>query len=337
MSKVTQAVIMVGGKGTRLRPLTDTMSKPILPVLDRPCLSYLIRSMVDGGIKEIILACGYRSEQMAEAIGDGSEYGIKIEYSYEDGPMGTAGAMKLLEDRLDDVFVAANGDVMASLDLKGEIETHTSSGASVTILLNAVDNPTEFGIARTDEDNRILEFKEKPKPEEVFSNLINAGVYIVNKDVLSFVPKGQMYDFSKELIPVLMERGYRIQGHMLNGVWIDVGRPSDLIRANKVMAERCAKISDRKEFGDSQIDGIFYAGKGCEIISSVLHDSVISQHSKIVKTEMSDSLIFQGCHIEGSDVRNSIIGKDCVIRNSTIEGQVLGDGTRIENNKEMLP
>jgi Nucleoside-diphosphate-sugar pyrophosphorylase involved in lipopolysaccharide biosynthesis/translation initiation factor 2B, gamma/epsilon subunits (eIF-2Bgamma/eIF-2Bepsilon) len=188
MGKVRQAVIMVGGKGTRLRPLTDTCPKPILPVLDRPCLDYLVESLAKGGVEEIILACGYRSEQVPLAIGDGSDRNISIEYSYEDVPMGTAGAIKILEDRLDDVFIGVNGDMFAEIDVKKQIDEHFSSGACITIALTPVENPCEFGIARVDETGRILEFKEKPKPEEVFSNLINAGLYVVNKDVMKLVP-----------------------------------------------------------------------------------------------------------------------------------------------------
>ena len=141
VGKVRQAVVMVGGKGTRLLPLTETKPKIILPVADRPCLWYLLRSLAKAGIEEVILACGYKSEQMRDAIGDGSDLGISIVYSYEDEPLGTGGAMKLVEDRLDDVFVAANGDVFASIDVSAEIEEHIRSEAFVTIALTPVENP----------------------------------------------------------------------------------------------------------------------------------------------------------------------------------------------------
>ena len=313
MGKVRQAVIMVGGKGTRLRPLTDTCPKPILPVLDRPCLDYLVESLAKAGIEEIILACGYRSEQVPAAIGDGSDRNISIEYSYEDVPMGTAGAIKILEDRLDDVFVAVNGDMFAEIDVKKQIEEHFRSNACITIALTPVENPCEFGIARTDETGRILEFKEKPKPEEVFSNLINAGLYVVSKDVMELVPKDQMYDFSKELVTDLIGRGRKIQGHRINGLWRDVGRPSDLLETNIIMAH----MKDPNSV---------YTGKDSKVAGSVVSEAVISRNSTITDSEITRTLIMEGSSVKGSKISGSIIGKGCSITDCIISNTVLGDG-----------
>lgn len=334
MNRVHQAVIMVGGKGTRLRPLTDNRPKPILPVLDKPCLGYLIDSFIDAGIDEIILACCYRSEQMVASIGDGSDRNVVIRYSYEDRPMGTAGAMKLLEDQLDDVFVAANGDVFADINLNEEIEKHFCTDSAVTLALTSVDNPTEFGIVRQDGDGRILEFKEKPKPKEVFSNQINAGVYVIDRDVLSFIPKGKMFDFSKELIPVLMEKGYRIQGHNISGTWMDVGRPKDLLRANLLSAETRYKGHD---WGDAVIsDRIvepFYMGKNSKVESSDIGNSVIMKGVSISDSKIHGSVIMAGCIIEKSTIIDSILGEGVIVADgANISNSVIGDGTVISEN-----
>ena len=329
MGKVRQAVIMVGGKGTRLRPLTETCPKPILPVLDRPCLDYLIESLAKGGITHIILACGYRSEQVPKAIGDGSDRGILIEYSYEDVPMGTAGAIKLLEDRLDDVFVAANGDLFADIDVKEQVNEHFRSDACITIALTPVDNPCEFGIARVDETGRILEFKEKPKPEEVFSNLINAGVYVVNKSVLSLVPKGKMHDFSKDLVIELLGKGDRIQGHMINGLWKDVGRPSDLIETNLIMAGRHSSPSKAI---DSSVTPPVFIGKDAAVKGSKLSSAVISKNSTIDGSRITGSLIMESSNVHNATVTGSIIGKGCTISDCEVHNEVLGDGT-VRNGK----
>lgn len=338
MNKIRQAVIMVGGKGTRLRPLTETRPKPVLPVLDKPCLMYLIESMANAGIDEVILACGYKSEKLVAEIGDGKELGIRISYSYEDEPMGTAGAIKLIEDCLDDVFIAANGDVFADIDVAKEIDIHRRTKATVTLALTPVDNPCEFGIARIEEDGRISEFREKPKPEEVFSNLINAGVYVVEKRVMSEVPEDRAFDFSKELIPILMSQGERIQSYRLEGNWRDVGRPSDLFGANLDMA---AKRHGKREwvgenFSGSEIEKPFYAGKDVILKETQASSSIILKGSKVLHSNLKDTLIMQNCSIESSKIFGSILGEGCIVgESSVIIDSVLGDGTLVKPNSKI--
>ncbi len=323
--RVKQAVVMVGGMGTRLLPLTESRPKIILPVADRPCLWYLLRSLARGGVTEVVLACGYKSELMRSAIGDGSDLGLSIEYSYEDEPRGTGGAMKLVEDRLDETFVSANGDVFASMDVAGEIRTHFEASAAVTIALTPVDNPCEFGIVRTAEDGEILEFKEKPRPEEVFSNLINAGVYVLQRDVLDNVPEDTFFDFSKDLVPSLMAQGRRIQGHRIEGVWMDVGRPRDLLRANLAVADM-----ERRELDGStgcSAEGSFYIGDGASVAGTSLTDSVILGGADVRATRLDRTLVMGGCRIYGADIRNSILGEGCVVCNGAkVLNAVLHDG-----------
>ena len=324
---------MVGGKGTRLRPLTNDRPKPILPVLDRPCLSYLIESLAEGGIEEVFLACGYRSEKMATAIGDGAAEGIHIEYSYEDSPAGTAGAIKLLENRLDDTFVAANGDVFADIDLKRQICEHSRTGASLTMSLTRADNPREFGIARLDDERRIHEFKEKPKPEEVFSNLVNAGIYVVEKDILRYIPAERMYDFSKELTPNIMDLGYKVYGHMLDGIWMDIGRPKDLLESNVLMADRMFGRREWDGTSGSKITGPFYLGYGGSVSDSEIISSVISKGSTIRNSSISGSLIMADCYVSHATISGSILGEGCIIKNGAkITDSVLADGTVAEEN-----
>lgn len=334
-AKVRQAVVMVGGKGTRLLPLTETHPKIILPVADHPCLWYLLRSLARAGIEEVILACGYKSEQMRAAIGDGSDLGLRIIYSYEDEPLGTCGAMKLVEDRLDDVFVAANGDVFASIDVAAEISKHIETGASVTISLTPVENPCEFGIARVEDDGRITEFKEKPKPEEVFSNLINAGVYVINRSVLDYVPEKTFFDFSKDLVPLLMAEGHRIQGFRISGIWMDVGRPHDLLGANLAIAE--SEYSDRKwDVGASEVSGRFYMGSDAELIDSKASESVLLAGSRVSGSQLDHVLVMGGCTVEGAVITNSILGAGCTVeKGAKVSNSVLGDGEVISEGTEL--
>lgn len=337
--EVRQAVIMVGGKGVRLRPLTETKPKPLLPVLDKPCLRYLIESLADAGIKHVIMACGYKSDMLTSEIGDGSDMGIEIEYSYEDEPMGTGGAIKLVEDRLDDVFVAANGDIFADIDVKDEINRHFQTGAKISLALTPVKNPCEFGIVRLDDTGRILEFKEKPKPEEVFSDLVNAGIYIMNKDTLSHVPSGTFFDLSRDLFPIVMDRGDRMQGYVLSGVWRDVGRPSDLLGANLIMASK--KYDDYGWGGrgteNATLRKPFYMGKDSSVNGSAIMASVVLSNCKVTGSKVTNSLIMKGCEVDGARIENSILGDRCkVMHGAVVTNSVLGDGTVVKANEILV-
>ena len=331
-SEVRQAVIMVGGKGTRLLPLTLTRPKPAMPVLDKPFLKYLIESMADAGIEEIFLACGYKSDVLAHAIGDGSDMGVRIIYSDEDTPLGTGGAIKRLEDRLDPVFLAANGDTLTSVDIAAQIREHFESGAAVTDSLSEVDDPSQAGVVRIDGDGRILEFQDKPKREEACSNLVNSGVYVVDKKVLGYIPKDTFYDFSKDLFPLLIEKGERLQGHMAKGVWVDIGRPHDLIRMNLVMADRLYRGHDWSDSAeDSVLDGTVYLGDGTVVRSSKVSESVISKGCDVRSSYLSGTFVMGACRIDGARVENSILGEGCVLKKGClVVDSVLKDGTVVD-------
>ena len=336
-SEVRQAVIMVGGKGTRLLPLTLTRPKPAMPVLDKPFLKYLIESMADAGIEEIFLACGYKSDVLAHAIGDGSDMGVRIIYSDEDTPLGTGGAIKRLEDRLDPVFLAANGDTLTSVDIAAQIREHFESGAAVTDSLSEVDNPSQAGVVRIDRDGRILEFQDKPKREEACSNLVNSGVYVVDKKVLGYIPKDTFYDFSKDLFPLLIEKGERLQGHMAKGVWVDIGRPHDLIRMNLVMADRLYRGHDWSDSAeDSVLDGTVYLGDGTVVRSSKVSESVISKGCDVRSSYLSGTFVMRACRIDGARVENSILGEGCVLKKGClVVDSVLKDGTVVDENRKI--
>ncbi|WP_400206012.1 sugar phosphate nucleotidyltransferase [Methanomethylophilus alvi] len=336
-SEVRQAVIMVGGKGTRLLPLTLTRPKPAMPVLDKPFLKYLIESMADAGIEEIFLACGYKSDILAHAIGDGSDMGVRIIYSDEDTPLGTGGAIKRLEDRLDPVFLAANGDTLTSVDIAAQIREHFESGAAVTDSLSEVDDPSQAGVVRIDGDGRILEFQDKPKREEACSNLVNSGVYVVDKKVLRYIPKDTFYDFSKDLFPLLIEKGERLQGHMAKGVWVDIGRPHDLIRMNLVMADRLYRGHDWSDSAeDSVLDGTVYLGDGTVVRSSKVSESVISKGCDVRSSYLSGTFVMEACRIDGARVENSILGEGCVLKKGClVVDSVLKDGTVVDENRKI--
>ena len=332
--QVRQAVIMVGGKGTRLRPLTNNCPKPILPILDKPCTEYFIDALADAGIEEVIMACGYRSQQVRDALGDGSKQGIKVIYSYEDHPLGTGGAVKLIQDKLDDVFIAINGDNFMDIDFRAMVKEHFETGADITISLSTTDNPCEVGIVRLDDTGKVLEFKEKPKPEEVFSNILNTGVYVINKWVLDYIPEDTMYDLSKELFPLLMEKGYTIHGYKEPGHWMDIGRPKDFLGANLLTAGKLFKGHDwSSQSKDSEITGTSYLGKGTCVKDSKIESSVISEGCEVSDAKIVNSLILPGCKVTGCVIEDTILGKDCRIEGGRLRTCVLADGTTLKDKE----
>lgn len=339
--KIRQAVILVGGFGTRLLPLTRTRPKPVMPVLDRPFLHYLIQSMAEAGITEVILACGYKSDVLAEKLGNGQDLGITISYVDEDTPLGTAGAIKNIESRLDPVFVASNGDTLNFVDVKSQIETHLNTGADVTLSLSEMEDVSSYGVVVMDDTGRITAFQEKPKPGEEISHMVNTGLYVMNRSILSFVPENTFFDLSKDLYPILLKEKKKMQGHPAKGIWIDIGKPHDLIMMNQVMADTLYKNRDWNGFADnSMITGSSYIGKESTLDSSVLTDSIISRGCTVKDSKLKGTLIMEKCTIQKADISNSIVGEGCVIdEGSKITDCVLGDnvvvgpGTQLEGQK----
>ena len=182
-----------------------------------------------------------------------------------------------------------------------------------------------------DDTGKILEFKEKPRPEEVFSNILNTGVYVANRDVLDFIPEDTMYDFSKELIPLLMEKGYRIQGYKDPGHWMDIGRPKDFLGANLLTAGKKFSGYDwSSQTKDSKVSGTSYLGKGTHVKDSVISSSVVSEGCKVNDTKLSNSLVLSGCVLDDCVIENTILGKDCKIKDCTLKDCVLADGTVLD-------
>ena len=310
--KIRQAVILVGGFGTRLLPLTRTRPKPVMPVLDRPFLHYLIQSMAEAGITEVILACGYKSDVLAEKLGNGQDLGITISYVDEDTPLGTAGAIKNIESRLDPVFVASNGDTLNFVDVKSQIETHLNTGADVTLSLSEMEDVSSYGVVVMDDTGRITAFQEKPKPGEEISHMVNTGLYVMNRSILSFVPENTFFDLSKDLYPILLKEKKKMQGHPAKGIWIDIGKPHDLIMMNQVMADTLYKNRDWNGFADnSMITGSSYIGKESTLDSSVLTDSIISRGCTVKDSKLKGTLIMEKCTIQEKCRLGSLFDKKC--------------------------
>ncbi|MZP31426.1 NTP transferase domain-containing protein [Heliobacterium undosum] len=217
-----KAVIMAGGLGTRLRPLTDNMPKPMVPIHGRPAMEYAVMLLKRHGITDIAVTLCYHPKMIMNYFGDGSRFGVHFEYFIEKEPLGTAGSVKQAQEFLDETFLAISGDGITDIHLGKIINFHQKKQAKVTMALTWVEDPTQFGIVITDEDGRIRRFIEKPKPEQVFTNTINAGIYVIEPDVFTYIPDG-FYDFSKQLFPSLMSENLPFYGVQAKGYWKDIG------------------------------------------------------------------------------------------------------------------
>jgi len=227
---IPTAVILVGGEGTRLRPLTERVPKPMLPLLGRPILAHAFEQLAAAGVKKAILACGYRPTSI-EAFFGSSYGGIELEYRVEPEPLGTAGGIGYAARDAEGPLLVLNGDSIRDVDLRRLVAFHHDRQALATILLTAVDEPSAYGLVHVDNDGRVREFVEKPPPDEINTNLINAGVYVIEKEVLELIPDGRPVSIEREIFPILSARGV-LYALPLPGYWLDVGTPETYLQAH---------------------------------------------------------------------------------------------------------
>jgi len=228
-----KAVIMAGGEGTRLRPLTSLRPKPMVPIVNRPVMEHIVALCHWHGIDDVVATLQFMPQVIQDYFGDGEEWGVSLDYATEDTPMGTAGSVKNAEQLLDsDPFVVISGDSLTDIDLTKLVEFHKAKGSAVTIALKRVPDPLEFGVVITDDDGKVERFLEKPTWGQVFSDTINTGIYVIEPEVLQFVPKTGQFDFSAELFPLLMKKGYPLFGYVADGYWGDIGSLQSYVQAH---------------------------------------------------------------------------------------------------------
>ncbi|QRF23908.1 nucleotidyltransferase family protein [Alicyclobacillus sp. TC] len=218
-----KAVIMVGGKGTRLRPLTARFPKPMVQLLGRPCIEYTLQLLKEHGITEIAITIQYLSSVIRDYLGDGSKYGVRLHYFEEHKPMGTAGGVLNAKEFLDERFLVISGDALTDFNLSEAMAFHENKRALATIILTQVESPCDFGVVLTQSDGKILHFLEKSKSNEIFTNTVNTGIYVFEKEILNWIPNNVSYDFGKELFPRLVAENAPFYGYSLDGYWSDVG------------------------------------------------------------------------------------------------------------------
>jgi len=352
-----KAVVMAGGEGTRLRPLTSNQPKPMVPIVGKPCMEHIIELLRGYGFDDVIVTVAFLPQAIRSYFGDGESLGVNIEYSVEESPLGTAGSVGLAGDKLDETFLVISGDALCDFDLGGLVEFHKQKGAAVTVGLKSVENPLEFGIVVTDEEGRIERFLEKPSWGQVFSDTINTGVYVLEPEVLEHVPTDRPYDFSKELFPLLLEMGRPLYGMAMEGYWQDIGNLDQYRQANFDALDEQVSLN----VPGIRLRGNVWLGEGVELddLDQVEGPALISNYCRVApgaqvgpysvlsasvtlleRARTVRSVIDASTHIgRGALVEGAIVGRSCDIRAHARlqEGVALGDEVRVGEESVLMP
>jgi mannose-1-phosphate guanylyltransferase/phosphomannomutase len=352
-----KAVVMAGGEGTRLRPLTSNQPKPMVPIVGKPCMEHIIELVRRHGFDDVIVTVAFLPQAIRGYFGSGDTLGVDVSYSVEESPLGTAGSVRLAADRLDEPFVVISGDALCDLDLTKLVEAHLEKGAAATIGLVSVDNPLEFGIVVTDEDGRIERFLEKPSWGQVFSDTINTGIYVLDPEVLRHVPPDRPFDFAKELFPLLLEMGRPLYGHVLEGYWQDIGNLDQYRQANYdaldgrvslgipgIQLRGNIWIGDGVDIDDlDQVEGPAFVGNNCRIArdAEIGPHSVLGANSTLrERARIERCVIESGTHVGRSViVEGAIVGRSCDLRSHARlhEGVAIGDEVTIGAESVIYP
>jgi NDP-sugar pyrophosphorylase family protein len=345
-----KAILLAGGQGTRLRPLTINTPKPIVPIFNRPFLHYQIdRIKQVPEIDEVILSLNYQPQRIEEVFGDGSSAGIRIRYVVEPQPLGTAGAVKYASQNVAGSVVVFNGDVLTQIDLGAVIRLHRERRARATIVLTPVDNPTAYGLVETDATGNIRRFLEKPKPEEITTNRINAGIYVLEPDMFDRIPDDVPWSIERSYFPSLVERGETFVAYLYDGYWIDIGTPDKYTQVHRDImdgrfvappfleprATRTYIATTASVEAGASVEGPCFIDDGVVIKAGARIGpySVIGNHTQIdEKASIDAAILWPNCRIsERASVTNAILGRNCHLgRSVSIDGNtVLGDYTTL--------
>ena len=321
-----QALVLVGGQGTRLRPLTETLPKPAIPLVDRPFLAYMIDWLGRHGVDEVVLACGFLPDRLREVLGDGEPDGPRLTYAEEPEPRGTAGAIKFAERHLHDRFLALNGDVLTDLDLTALMRHHEQAGALATLGLYPVDDPTAYGLVRHQPGGEITEFLEKPDPAEIDTDEVNAGTYVLKRKVLAEIEPDANVSMERDVFPRLVGRG--LHGLRLDGYWMDIGTPERYLQASWDILEGRVETDVRPT-----APGVFVHPEAeIDPDASVGPRAVVGAGCRIAAgATVEGSVLLSGCEVgESASVRGSILAERVeVSAQATVEETVLGRGERV--------
>jgi mannose-1-phosphate guanylyltransferase len=346
-----QALILAGGEGTRLRPLTSTIPKPVVPLANRPHLAFMIDWLRRHGVDEVILSCGFMADGVRRVLGEGQDLGVRIRYVEEPEPLGTGGALRYAGDLLQERFLMLNGDVLSDLDLTAQLARHEATGATATLALYPVEDPSMYGLVRLNDDASVREFLEKPSSDadELDSNLINAGAYVLERSVLDdMAPPGTNSSIERDVFPKLVERG--LYGFIGEGYWLDIGTPErylqgtfDILEGN-VQTELGQRLEDgRRVLADgASVEGRLIAptliGAGASVARGAVVGGCVSLGENVdvgQAAHIERSIVLDGARIGAhSRINFSIVGPNAVIgeHSHLAGGVVLGEGVELGAN-----
>ena len=357
-----KAVIMAGGFGTRLRPLTCNIPKPMVPVANKPMMEHIVRLLKSHGISSIVATLFYQPEVITNYFKDGSPVGVSLIYRKAEADLGTAGSVRNAKDFLDERFLIISGDVLTDFDLTAAIRFHEQKKALATIMLTRVPNPLQFGVVLMHDDGRINRFLEKPTWGEVFSDTVNTGIYILEPEVMDMVPAGEEFDFSKNLFPLMLERNLPLYGYVANGYWRDIGNLNEyqdahidiLLGRVKVPIEeqKAGRIyigdQSKVETDEKNISGTVIIGKRSHVHpDAVLSNSLIGDDCEIMPgAVVRNSVIWAGTHVGAqAEIASDVVGSSCMIgdeaqlaENVFVSDQcIIGKRARIFSNVKLWP
>jgi len=339
------AIILAGGMGQRLRPLTEELPKPMIPILNKPLMEYSLELLKKNGITSMGVTLMYLPQMVKNYFEDGSKFGVDISYYVEDEPLGTAGSVKLAEEKLDDTFVVISGDALTNVQIDKILKYHKSIEADVTIVLSKQSQPLEYGVVLTDTSGRITSFMEKPMWESVVSDTVNTGIYVIEKKILEKIPPKTEFDFSNDLFPLLLRENYRLFGYITEDYWCDLGNPQSYKRAiNDILA---GKVFGKK-YENVLNEGVVisenvklnppvYIGKNVVINGkcTIGPNVCVGDNSIIENSKITSSVLLNGVLINSSCFNDCIIGENSVIDKCILSGNNTV-GSKVKINKNSL-
>jgi mannose-1-phosphate guanylyltransferase len=330
--RAVQALILAGGEGTRLRPLTSTMPKPVVPLVDRPFIVYMLEWLRGHGVDEAILSCGFMADGVRAVLGDDAGMGVRLRYVEEPRPLGTGGALKFAQDLLGDRFFMLNGDVLTDIDLTAQLRQHEQTGARATLALVPVEDPSAYGLVRRDAEMAVSEFVEKPSPDEIDTNLINAGAYILERDVLDqMAPAGTRISIERDVFPALVGNG--LFGYEASGYWLDIGTPERYLQAtfDILEGEVATEVGRRlAAAGGALRDG---GGEGAETAGTIHAPALVGSGCRLAPGAILGGRTVLGRDVSvaaGAHIDSSVLLDRCRVgEGSRISSAIIGPGVTI--------